>query len=46
MFYPKQLKQFNFTFDPIRKNKIRSFLGNLNLHNRKIKKNLQTAEDF
>ena len=40
MFSTKLARQFYYTIDPIRKNKIESFLDTFNLHNREIKDNI------
>ena len=44
MFSSKLSKQFYFTIDPIRKNKIQSFLDTFNLQNRAMKENINDYE--
>ena len=47
MISTKLAKQFYYTIDPIRKNKVESFLDTFNLHNREIKDNIREHDiDF
>ena len=44
MFSTKLSKQFYFSTDPIRENKIKSFINNLKLNDREILNNLSDQE--